>query len=314
VPTIPDPAGTQQQAIAGNLGNLPGLTGLTGQLNQFTAGQAALPYQLNLPNYSAMTGASSGNILSKLQGQIPADVAAQISQMAAERGVSTGSIGSPNANTALLRSLGLTSLDLQNQGEQQLTSAVGRTPTGYQFNPAQFLVSPGEQQGAQYAANVLGAAPDPAAAAAAGLKAARSGLDFGLGTGGGAHQIGGGGGTDALGFPNTNFMQGGFAPGEVSGGALGYSAPPETPAQQMNAWQNWWQQGSQGPMTGGATAQPWQTGVNANQSGYQPWTGTDLFSNFDELFDQGTDQGFETGMASGGGVYGGDLFGDGYGG
>jgi hypothetical protein len=137
------------------LGNLG--TGINTQIAQ----QAALPYQLNLPNYGAMTGQSSQNILSLLQGQVPQDVANQIAQMGAERGVGTGSIGSPNSNSALLRSLGLTSLGLQQQGEGELTGAVQRTPTGQQFNPASFLVSPEQAQESQSLANLYSAAPDP---------------------------------------------------------------------------------------------------------------------------------------------------------
>lgn len=200
VPTVPDLFGTQAGAISGNLGNLSNLYGLTGSLNTEIAKQAQLPFQLNLPNYQGMVGQSSQNILSQLQGQVPQDVANQISQMAAERGVSTGSIGSPNANAALLRSLGLTSLGLQQQGEQNLTGAMQRTPTGQQFNPQQFLVSPQQQQEAQYFANLLGAAPTPGMGQRANLGAFQSGLGAVRGLGNSGY----GGNTDALGFQVPN--------------------------------------------------------------------------------------------------------------
>lgn len=201
VPTIPDPFGTQRSAISGNMGNLGNLYGLTNSLNTNAAQQAVMPFQMNLPNYNAMTAASSGNILSKLKGQVPEDVARQIAQMAAERGAATGTIGAPNSNAALLRALGLTSLDLTNQGEQQLSGAVARTPTGQQFNPQQFLITPNQLQEAQYGSNVLGAAPDPRQAAQLGLRTAQSGMNFG---GGGGFGGGSRGATDALGFPISN--------------------------------------------------------------------------------------------------------------
>lgn len=179
LPQVPSPGATQGAAISGNMGNLGSLYNLTNSLNTNIAGQAALPYQLNLPNYGAMTGTSSQNILSLLQGQVPQDVANQIAQMGAERGVATGSIGSPNSEAALLRSLGLTSLGLQQQGEGELSNAIARTPTGQQFNPQSFLTTPQQQQEAQYAANTIAAAPDPTAAANMQLATSLFGMNYG---------------------------------------------------------------------------------------------------------------------------------------
>jgi hypothetical protein len=179
IPQVPNPITTQLSDIQGNFGNLGNLGNLGTGLNTQIAQQAALPYQLNLPNYGAMTGQSSQNILSLLRGQVPQDVANQIAQMGAERGVATGSIGSPNSETALLRSLGLTSLGLQQQGESELTGAVGRTPTGQQFNPASFLVSPEQSQEAQYLSNLLSSAPDPTQNALAQIQNSLLGYQFG---------------------------------------------------------------------------------------------------------------------------------------
>lgn len=178
IPQVPNPLQLSNQVYQGNLQNLGNLGQLGTGINTQIAQQAALPYQLNLPNYGAMTGKSSQNILSLLQGQVPQDVANQIAQMGAERGVATGSIGSPNSETALLRSLGLTSLGLQQQGESELTGAVARTPTGQQFNPASFLVSPQQQQEAQYLSNLYAAAPDPTQNALAQLQNSLLGYGF----------------------------------------------------------------------------------------------------------------------------------------
>jgi hypothetical protein len=195
VPQVPSPTATQGATISGNMGNLGALYGLTGSLNTQIAGQAALPYQLNLPNYGALTNTASGNILSNLQGQIAPDVLSQIQTAAAERGVSTGSIGSPNANAALLAALGTNSQQLQGLGQTQLSAAMARTPTGQQFNPQSFLTTPTQTQEAQYASNVLGASPDPAAAAGAGIAAGGAGLNFGALASGGM-------GVPSLRFPN----------------------------------------------------------------------------------------------------------------
>lgn len=179
LPQIPSPTSTQASAISGNMGNLSSLYGLGYGLNTNIATQAALPYQLNLPNYGAMTGQNSSNILSLLQGQVPQDVANQIAQMGAERGVSTGSIGSPNSNAALLQSLGLTSLGLQSTGAQELGQAIQQTPTGQQFNLSSFLNSPDTYQQAQTAANLISAAPNPTSAAQLNLATALFGNQLG---------------------------------------------------------------------------------------------------------------------------------------
>lgn len=182
-PTVPSPQGTQQQAIGGNISALGPLYNLGSNLNQFTAQQAPTSLNLNLPNYQQSNQVLGGNILSKLQGQVPQDVLNQIGQFGAERGVATGSIGSPNSNAAMLRALGLTSLDLQNQGAQQFSQAIAQTPQGAQFNPYSFLVSPQQQQEAQYQANLLNAAPVPSSAQYAGLNALQSGRQAGYGGG-----------------------------------------------------------------------------------------------------------------------------------
>lgn len=216
VPQVPDPTTSQSKAIGGNVKNLGNLGNLTTSLNTTIAKNAALPYQLNLPNYGAMTGQSSNNILSLLKGQVPPDVANQIAQMAAERGVATGSIGSPNSNTALLRALGLTSLGLQQQGEGELTGAIGRTPTGKQFDPTTFLTTPGDVQSSQYLANLFAAAPDPGAAALAGIGNSLAGYNLGSNAarpmGMGFQSPPGGQSTPFQGFPG---ITPGFGPGGV---------------------------------------------------------------------------------------------------
>lgn len=73
-------------------------------------------------------------ISSEISGQLPSDVQAQLNQQAAERGVSTGTTGSPNAGAAYLRALGLNSLQMQQLGQQNLSQAYNNARgmlTGY---------------------------------------------------------------------------------------------------------------------------------------------------------------------------------------
>lgn len=188
IPQVPNPAATQAGSIGGNIGNLSNLGNLATTLNTQIAGNAVLPYQLNLPQYGQNLGQAAQNTGSLLKGQIPTDVMSLINQQGAERGVATGSPGSPNANAAILRALGLTSLGLQQQGLGNFQSLVGMTPTGQQFNPASFLTSPTDQQTAQYLANLLSAAPIPSAAAQANIGSLLSGLGRG---GGNVNPLGG---------------------------------------------------------------------------------------------------------------------------
>jgi len=193
IPYVPSPIATQGGALTGNIGNLGSIYGLTTGTAGASAAGARTQIGANLPGYGPMTQTASGNILSELHGQIPQDVVNQLAEQAAERGVGFGA-GAPTTNASLLRALGLTSLGLMEQGNQDLTGAIGRTPVGPAVNPSGFLVSPEQVQGAATAANLYGAAPIPEQAAAAGIAAAGTAPTVrapGIGGGGGAAPFGG---------------------------------------------------------------------------------------------------------------------------
>lgn len=111
-----------------------------GDINQFMTNQSVQPFMQNLPGYANMVGQRSQNTQQMLQGQLPQDVIGQISQQAAERGIGGGQAGGPNTNAAFLRALGLNSLDMQNQGSQQLTQSIADTPVPELWNPASLWV------------------------------------------------------------------------------------------------------------------------------------------------------------------------------
>ena len=142
VPTVPNPITTASQAIAGNLGNLA---------NIYNIVQGANP----------LIGKQRGVASEYLSGQVPDDVVNQILQRAAERGIATGSPGSPNANAAYLRALGLTSLDLTGKGFD-MASNLGRDVYSME---SPFFVKPEDMQAAQLAANIYAASPNPTLAA-----------------------------------------------------------------------------------------------------------------------------------------------------
>lgn len=136
------PTGATSSGSGYSPGASPNLSSLTELINGLNQTAQTNANAARVPNNPALEQQSSGNIGSLLKGEIPQDVINQLSQQAAERGVANGSPGSANSNAALLRSLGLTSLDLQQTGQQNLTAADARNPGAPIFDPTTQLLTP----------------------------------------------------------------------------------------------------------------------------------------------------------------------------
>lgn len=165
VPQIPNPGSTQSSAISGNQGNLQALIQFLSGLNTSQQGQELNNIGMAIPNYPGLTQTASSVTGDALHGKVGDDVINQLVQQASERGITTGMPGGPNSNAAYLRALGLTSIDQQQTGIKDLASLTTTAPMAPLFNPASFLVSAGDQQQAQTAANTMASAPSPGAAA-----------------------------------------------------------------------------------------------------------------------------------------------------
>jgi hypothetical protein len=181
----------------------PTSTGSQSTSQAIAAGQLAYG---QLPGYAADITKIGGNISSELAGQLPGDVASQIAQAGAERGVSTGSPGSPNSNASYLQALGLNSLQMQQTGMGNLSTTLAQLPGGNISQNPNFYVSPALQQ---QAATTNANNQTEANAQAAGLAAAKAGA-----------AAAGGGGTTIAGMPNLS------APGASAGSAPYYQPPP----------------------------------------------------------------------------------------
>lgn len=228
-PTMPNPIDTARTSVEGNLGNLPGIKDLAGQTNLFNLDELYKQYVKANPELMAQLGKSASNISSYLAGEVPEDVKRVLAQNAAQRGVSLGTPGSPFSNYDYLRSLGQTSLGLQQYGETALTNSMNRTPKVDQLNPATMFVTPEQQQAAQYWANLYAAGPVPGVAQNNALAAALMGMG-------------------GLGNRNPNYGGGSFffprytdSGGGSSGG--GYVSPPSAPSTNTGpgwgeAWNN----------------------------------------------------------------------------
>lgn len=162
----------------GSIPIAPPITPTAGQATSqaIASGQQAAG---QLPGYSDSLASIGANIKSETAGELPADVLQRLQQAAAERGVATGTSGSPNNDAAYLRALGLASLDLTNMGQSNLLRQLPALP-GYSVsqNPG-FYVTPQQQYEADLQKSIFASAPDPRAAASASLGAARMGLGAG---------------------------------------------------------------------------------------------------------------------------------------
>jgi hypothetical protein len=168
-PVIPLPTQTQGGALGGNLANLGQIYGLTGGVNSAGAANAAGNLTANVPG-----------LAERSRGQLPMDVITQLLQQAAERGISTGAPGGPNANAAYLRALGLTSLGVATDAGKEIEAGILSAP---KVDPNRLLISPEDQQQAEVMRAIYASAPDPASAAAASRANAQAGIGAGLGTG-----------------------------------------------------------------------------------------------------------------------------------
>lgn len=250
IPSVPSPIGSATEAISGDIGNLGQLYRLTQGVSGAAAEGARTQYAANLPGYTPMMQSASENIAANLEGLVNPDVLNLLGTQAAERGVGFGP-DSPGTNAAYLRALGLTSMGLQNLGQQQLTTAIQRTPIGPMFNPASMLITPEQMQAAALYSSQLAAAPDPAAAARASEQAANRGIVTGAGAGYSAPMAGGGRPLGAQ-FNEPGVVVG-AAPGSAGtqiGGVTYYGG--QTPEDASAAWQRW----AQGLGGGGFVSTP----------------------------------------------------------
>src|SRR5439155_10089844 len=135
----------------------PEISKLGDQYQQYLIGQ----YETLLPGFKDILksgGATTQEMLDAaaplLRGEIPKDVQEQIQMSSAYQSLSAGTAGSPMSRALTARDLGLTSLNLINQGAnlqgqagnafQRWTGIAGQT----NMNPSAFLVSP--TQGAEW--------------------------------------------------------------------------------------------------------------------------------------------------------------------
>lgn len=126
----------------GNVGDLGRLTSNVTNLN-IASQQAA--NAARIPMAPELESQSSKMIQDQLMGKLPSDVVSMLGQSAGERAVSGGMVGAPASWAAYQRALGLTSTDLQERGQRNLSAAYARNPGAKPMDAESQIITPYQQ-------------------------------------------------------------------------------------------------------------------------------------------------------------------------
>lgn len=168
---------TQEQSatIAGNASNLPASEALASRINLFNQSEYDKMLESSLPGYANIKSKISQNIQSELAGNIPEDVAMEIQRRSAAQSFSGGFAGSGMAKNLTARDLGLTSLNLTQQGLDSTMRWMSQAKAP-QFDVSSMFISPMQRAAfstyerdtkfnRDWLKNQVAAAPDPFMAA-----------------------------------------------------------------------------------------------------------------------------------------------------
>lgn len=135
----------QNKAIAGNIGALEQAKKLGVSVDTFNTTEIGRMLRTAMPYYDEISGKVVKNITSMLSGELPGDVSGAIQRSGAARALAGGYGGTGMHHDLVARDLGLTSLQLTQQGlssaESWLNTASRLTIPG-QFNVASMFVNP----------------------------------------------------------------------------------------------------------------------------------------------------------------------------
>ena len=174
-----DFAAEQRQAIQQNIASLEPATELAQKTTAAEQSQLEAQLRRAIPGYDQLVKQAGANIGAALRGEISPEVSAQVQRSTAGRALSGGfGAGSGFGRALTARDLGITSMQLQNQGLAQAQNfiqqqrAFGMTQP---FSVSSMFITPAQrvgvmqQQQAQYNRNLqaaqVAAMPDPTMAA-----------------------------------------------------------------------------------------------------------------------------------------------------
>lgn len=199
--------GEQQQAIGSNFSALKGAENLVSSANKFSRDEITQMLNAVLPGYSSMLSTATGNIQSELKGELPSDVQSLVENRAAARAVGGGYGGSGVHSALEARDLGLTSLQLTQQGLNSFENWTRTASSMYepsQVNVSSMFINPTQEAAfdvnqqenqfqRQWMESQIEAMPDPVASGMFNLSLGVL-KEVGSAVGGAAAGGGGGGG------------------------------------------------------------------------------------------------------------------------
>lgn len=119
-----------------NIGSaFPGIMDVAGDVNDFQQGELIKQLEKLFPTLQPSLKEAGGNILSMLEGIVPADVVKQLQSSSAAKAYGHGVPGSEFAANEFAEALGLTSLDLQQKGLSNLLGTTAGVRSNMTVNP-----------------------------------------------------------------------------------------------------------------------------------------------------------------------------------
>lgn len=173
--TLGGQSGQQGLAIGNNLQVLPQAEQLAKGVTSFNQSQLTDMLNQIMPGWSGNVATASKNISDELSGKLPTDVIQQIQSSDAAQALTGGFGGTGLAGNLTARDLGITSLNLMQQGQSSLESwsqAIDRMFAPEQFDVSSMFVSPQQEFTAtmqnqemnwsqSWLSNQVSAMPDP---------------------------------------------------------------------------------------------------------------------------------------------------------
>ena len=137
-------ADVYKQSLNGAQGILPQASSIAKEVTK--GDEASLMDELNqaIPGYSTGQAGRTANANALIAGQLPQGVADQVNRASNARALAGGYGFSPRAEGLSARDLGLTTLDLQNQGNQQFSNILSSTPRANLMSAGSLLINPNQ--------------------------------------------------------------------------------------------------------------------------------------------------------------------------
>lgn len=143
-----NPQAEQQTAVTGNISELPQLEKLASGVNTFNQQQLDQMLAAAIPGFQGLKSKVSSTISDELAGKLPSDVIGNVQDLAAAKAIGGGYGGSGMHSNLVARDLGLTSLQLTQQGltsAQSWMTAMDNIYKQGQFDMSSMFITPQQQ-------------------------------------------------------------------------------------------------------------------------------------------------------------------------